>query len=98
MASRRASTLSVRSAKQRKYSTDRHQRQAGLSIAIEEGRSLRPPLVKEDEISNSFLKDFFSKPQSTTLTQADVFPCPLEIHPGKRVRGFSTAVEDLAEQ
>jgi ribosomal protein S15P/S13E len=97
MASRRESMLSVRSAKPRKYSTDRHQRQARLSLAIEEGRSLRPPLAKEDEVSKSFLKDVFSNPQSTTFTQADTFPCPLEVHPGKRVRGFSDAVEDATE-
>ncbi|EXJ56554.1 hypothetical protein A1O7_06898 [Cladophialophora yegresii CBS 114405] len=97
MASRRDSLLSVRSPKQRKYSTDRHQRQARLSIAIEEGRSLRPPLAKEDEVSKSFLKDVFSKPQSTTFTQADSFPCPLEVHPGKRVRGFSSSAEDGTE-
>ncbi|KIW65039.1 hypothetical protein PV04_07326 [Phialophora macrospora] len=97
MASRRESMLSVRPAKPRKYSTDRHQRQARLSIAIEEGRSLRPPLAKEDDVSKSFLKDVFSKPQSTTFTQADTFPCPLEVHPGKRVRGFSDAVEDATE-
>lgn len=89
---------STRSAKARKYSTDRHQRQARLSIALEEGRSLRPPLVKEDEVSKSFLKNVFSQPQSTTLSHADTFPCPLETHPGKRVRGFSTAVADLAEE
>jgi hypothetical protein len=98
MASRRGSTLSVRSAKQRRYSSDRHQRQAGLSLAIEEGRPLRPPLATEDDVSQSFLKDVFSKPQSTTLSQADIFPCPLEIHPGKRVRGFSTAVGDVPEE
>ncbi|KAJ9615362.1 hypothetical protein H2200_001437 [Cladophialophora chaetospira] len=98
MASRRESVVSTRSTTGRKYSTDRYQRQARLSIALEEGRSLRPPLVKEDEVTTSFLKDVFSKPQSTTLSQADTFPCPLEIHPGKRVRGFSTAVEDITEQ
>ncbi|ETI26419.1 hypothetical protein G647_03196 [Cladophialophora carrionii CBS 160.54] len=97
MASRRDSLLSVRSPKQRKYSTDRHQRQARLSIAIEEGRSLRPPLAKDDEVSKSFLKDVFSLPQSTTFTQADTFPCPLEVHPGKRVRGFSSGAEDATE-
>lgn len=95
MASRRASAVSTRSAKQRKYSTDRHQRQAELSIRIEEGRSLRPPLVREEEVSTSFVKDFFSKPQSanvaSSLSHADVGPSPLDIHPGHRVRGFSDA-------
>ena len=102
MASRRASTsaISVRSAKQRKYSTDRYQRQAELSIRIEEGRSLRPPLVKEEEAPTSFVKDFFSKPQSSnlsSLSRADSGPSPLDVHPGRRVRGFSAAFDKLTE-
>ncbi|KIW92260.1 uncharacterized protein Z519_07244 [Cladophialophora bantiana CBS 173.52] len=99
MASRRSSTFSTRSIKQRKYSTDRHQRGAELSIRIEEGRSLRPPLVQEEDISTSFVQDFFSKPPlsknvAASLTHADTFPCPLDIHPGQRVRGFSDAFDD----
>ncbi|EXJ74411.1 uncharacterized protein A1O5_02707 [Cladophialophora psammophila CBS 110553] len=99
MASRRSSTLSTRSVKQRKYSTDRHQRGAELSIRIEEGRSLRPPLVKEEDISTLFAQDFFSKPPlsknvAASLTHADTFSCPLDIHPGQRVRGFSDAFDD----
>ncbi|OQU93976.1 hypothetical protein CLAIMM_00404 isoform 1 [Cladophialophora immunda] len=99
MASRRSSTLSARSPKQRKYSTDRHQRGAELSIRIEEGRPLRPPLVREEDISTSFVQDFFSKPPrsrnvAASLTQADTLPCPLDIHPGQRVRGFSDAAFD----
>ena len=101
MASRRASAISVKSAKQRKYSTDRHQRQAELSIRIEEGRSLRPPLVTEEEIPTSFVKDFFSKQQSSnvkSLSRADSGPSPLDVHPGRRVRGFSAAFNQLNEE
>ncbi|KIX92122.1 uncharacterized protein Z520_12115 [Fonsecaea multimorphosa CBS 102226] len=103
MASRRSSTFSTRSVKQRKYSTDRHQRGAELSIRIEEGRPLRPPLVKEEEISTSFVQDFFSKPPdpknvAASLSHADTFPCPLDIHPGQRVRGFSDAFDDVEQK
>ncbi|KIX01531.1 uncharacterized protein Z518_09257 [Rhinocladiella mackenziei CBS 650.93] len=98
MASRRSSAISAKSVKQRKYSTDRHQRQAELSIRIEEGRSLRPPLVHEEDVSTSFVQDFFSKPESNTvvsLSHADAGPSPLDIHPGQRVRGFSEAFDEL---
>ncbi|OAP63872.1 hypothetical protein AYL99_03099 [Fonsecaea erecta] len=109
---RRSSTLSTRSAKQRKYSTDRHQRAAELSIRIEEGhgRPLRcpPPLVREEDSPSttttttptSFVQDFFSRPSqakkghvaaASSLTHSDFFPCPLDVHPGQRVRGFSDA-------
>ena len=90
--------VSSRSTKQRKYSTDRHQRQAELSIRIEEGRSLRPPLVREEEVSTSFVKDFFSKPLSdnvaSSLSHADAGPSPLDVHPGQRVRGFSDVFKE----
>jgi Mg2+ and Co2+ transporter CorA len=101
MSSRRASVLSTRSAKQRHYSTDRRQRQAELSIRIEEGRPRRPPQVREDEISTAFVEDFFTKPASTnvtSLTHADTFPCPLDAHPGQRVRGYSTAFEEFSDK
>lgn len=87
--------------RQRKYSTDRHQRQAELSLRLEEGRSLRPPLVREDEVSSSFVQDFFSKPQSKTvasLSRADTGPSPLDVHPGQRVRGLSQAFAQSQSQ
>lgn len=77
---------------QRRHSSHRHQRQAELSLRIEEGRSIRPSILREDDISTSFVQDFFSKPQSinvTSLSHADAGPSPLEVHPGQRVAGLS---------
>lgn len=98
MAARRHSSFIPREAptnsssgSQYKLSADRHQRQAELSLRLEEKRSIRPSLIKEDEVSTSFLQDFFSRPGTegiTSLTRADTSPSPLEVHPGRRLSKF----------
>ena len=75
--------------------------QAELSILIEEGRALRPPPVKAEEIPTALVEDFSSKPQSvspTSLSHAHPFAYQLDIHPGQRIRGFTDAFEELLDK
>ena len=91
MASERGSIASIRVHNPRKYSTDRYQRQAELSLRIEENRSKRPPRLSEAQAT--LFEDYNLKPRATSedvptsLTRADTFQgSPLEeFHLGHRL-------------
>ena len=95
MASPRASVASYLAPNQRKHSVDRYQRQAELSLKIEEGRSKRAARLSEARAVHTSFNDFDFKPREdsedlpTSLTRADTIPqSPFdEYHPGDRVDG-----------
>ena len=95
MASNKASIASTRPRTAHKYSTDRYQRQAGLSLRIEEGRQRGPPKPAEARAVNTLFEKYDLKPREesedlpTSLTRADTFHgSPFEeYHPGNRVIG-----------
>ena len=71
--------MRLQKGREHKQSTanDHYQRQASLSLMLEEGRALRPPLVREEEVSHSFLRDYFIGQRNDdpgTLTRADLDP------------------------
>ena len=103
---RRASVLSAKSVRFSADSqatattaTERLQRQAELSLLIEERRPSRPPMIHEDSIEPTFLENFFSRESSsinTSLSRADTGLSPLQAHPGHRVKAFSFELDDEA--
>ena len=83
MASRRASVATTKSVRELKHSAtnEHYQRQASLSLKLEEGRALRPRLIREEDVSESFLDNYFIGQRSNvpaTLTRADTAFSPLE--------------------
>lgn len=91
--SRKASVISTNAAALRKPSTssEHYQRQASVSLRLEEGRSLRPPLLRDEDVSRSFLQNYSMRQNAnepTTLTRADTTLSPLEEyadqHPGEK--------------
>ncbi len=80
----RTSVVSTHSARQRKFSTDRLQRQAHQSLLNEEGTVARPSYVSEETADDNHVH--FSDPDFeniTTLSRAATGLSPLEMHPGQ---------------
>lgn len=83
MSSRRVSVATTRSTRERapSVSDNRYQRQASLSMLIEEGRPERPSALREGVVSQSFLRDYFigrRDDEPKTLTRANTGLSPLE--------------------
>jgi hypothetical protein len=83
----RTSIASTHSLRQRKFSTDRLQRQAYQSILNEETQKSRQPIVNEESIDNDGVHfsapDFENLENIKSMSRAGTGLSPLEVHPGQ---------------